>query len=171
VQLPAAGLEAVFNPSQGTIGGAIYLTAANWNSATVMTFSIIGVDANNYFFIYKSSANTLRFQAKIGGGATQQVDYAVQTGDKDAWLLFHATWENGVGMNLHVKNSVVSGAYSSTGWTASDLTAAFCRICANGLAAGFIGQIGQYLVRNVPTTAVEVATLYNAFKAQEPNAA
>ncbi len=161
-------LETVLNPALGSIGCAIKISQANWESAALFTIWCMGVDANNVNRLHKSAANTLTF-TQIKGGTAVSVDYTVVSADYGKWLIPVATW--GTTISLHVKASTDTDTASAGTWTGSNLTAAFCRFASmNG--AGFMpGSIAKIFLTNDEISQAEYDTYYNLVKTNEPNAA
>lgn len=169
VQFDHTNLQTVFNKDLGSLSAIVKMSSTDWGSATVMTFVIVGVDSSNYIIVYKPAANTLRFRVRAGA-VNRDLDYTVVAGDHGKWLPFWVSWDSSGNNILTVKASSFTGAYPAGTWSGS-LAALFCRSGVNSLAAGFIGQIGQFFMTDTALTAVQRSTAYTIFRYEEPGAA
>lgn len=171
VQLPQAGLETTFDPTDAnfklTLILAVNMSAANWGNASPYSGIRLGVDSSNFFSIDKTSADALHMRGRVGGGASISSAYSVVSADHDKYLLFAVAISRADNrMTWYAKTDSGTAAYPSGTWTASDLTAGFCQIGAvSNTAQNLPGSLFQAAAYTDEMTAAQYATLYSRFKA------
>jgi hypothetical protein len=172
VQLEHNRLNTTFNALTGSVVVAYKLSATQRADANQYAIINIGVDGNNRVYILKDAANKIRFYM-FAGGANRVLSYTATSADDDLWVLLVATWDSLGNNTLYITGtSIEAGAYPAGTFTGT-LAANACQIGASVVAGGnyWPNALGQAQLYNRVLTSNEVATLYNAFKAQEPNAA
>lgn len=144
-----------FNKDEGSISLWLYLTSANAASATVMIACTIGVDANNFYKLYKPSANTITMSVNRGGAGSD----VSSTYNGNAWVHLAATWSVIANRRRFYVNGTQFSSIALAGTWAGALTAAYSQLASANNAQYLSGYLAKFALGNRELSQTEVTQL------------
>lgn len=159
--LAAMNAPGGFNPDELTI--AFWAQISNitfWNNATHYVLTTIGANGNNFIYLLKSGANTLRWEATLGGtwGIAAAQIWPVSTIAPFHIALTLSKLLNEAVFYFNGVATALPTAYPSGVW-AGALTAGWTQIGAPSIDNAWHGNMGRVRYYNRALPAAEIADL------------
>lgn len=155
VQLPAAGLNSVFNPLLVTISLWFYLNES-WG-AGVRCMAQAGVDASNRLLLYKNGTFPTVYRA--AGGSNNQINLSAPAA---GWHHLLTTIDKGANQHYSYLDGAATGPTTTPGTWAGTLANSWSQIGAVGGSSNWLGWLQHIVLFNRVVSSAERAILATA---------